>query len=89
MLEKEIENLKEYLEKDTQMLESELMKIEDQIEVETTEFFSRYENKEIDESVKDEFRNSLRNIYNEKFAKKRDVLSSIASKVSALEKEYC
>jgi glutamyl-tRNA reductase len=88
MLEKEIKILKDYIGKDEESLDSEIRKINEQIEMETAEFFSKYMDSGVDESLKDEFRKSLRDIYMEKIEKKRSVIDAIASKVQSFEQKY-
>jgi signal transduction protein with GAF and PtsI domain len=88
MLDNEIKILRDYLKKGDAEIEFEERSIDDQIEKETTQFFSQYEGQEVDESLRNEFRKSIANIYRKKTRMKKAVLAEIASQISSIEGEY-
>jgi signal transduction protein with GAF and PtsI domain len=88
MLDNEIKILRDYLKKGDAEIESEEKSIDDQIDKETTQFFSQYEGQEVDESLRNEFRKSIANIYRKKTRMKKAVLAEIASQISSIEGEY-
>lgn len=88
MLDNEIKILRDYLKKGDAEIEFEERSIDDQIEKETTQFFSQYEGQEVDESLRNEFRKSIANIYRKKTRMKKAVLTEIASQISSIELEY-
>ena len=84
----EIEKLREYLESGNLELRIEEKKLTEQIESETSSFFSRYDRDSIDETMVNEFRESLRNIYSDSLKKKYALLEDVRKKIDRIEGEY-
>lgn len=84
----EIQKLRQRLEEGEEELRSEEEKIKETIDNETKIFFSRFDRKSMDESIENEFRESLENIFRDRINKKRSLLNEISNKIRRIENEF-